>query len=476
MMIPRLSASELLSRRQNRFDLQETVARQIIDRVRTYKDRALIELSHEIDGISLDMEGLQVSRDEIMRARAVVDREFMDAAMFAFENIKAFHERQPIASWTMELDGDGFLGQRMAPLKRVGIYTPGGKAAYPSTVMMTAIPARVAGVEEIIMCTPLSKNGEINPFVLVAADICGVDKIFKVGGAQAIAAMAYGTDIVPRVDKIVGPGNAFVTSAKKLVYGDVGIDMLAGPSEILILADDTADPAFVAADMLSQAEHDELASAVLITTAAGLSDLVDAEVERQTRNAPRREVIIKALMRNGGAVKVSSMGEAIEISNEYAPEHLELLVADPMALLEKIRNAGTIFLGHYSPEPIGDYVAGPNHVLPTLGCARYRGTLGCLDFLKPINVVKYSPRNLAKASPYAIKLAETEGLFAHANSMRIRLDSIGAIQCQDNSAKDTKQDPRSDESMMQGSRPDESMTQDSHPDESMAGSRGNEAS
>ncbi|HHY46291.1 MAG TPA: histidinol dehydrogenase, partial [Firmicutes bacterium] len=319
------------------------------------------------------------------------------------------------------------LGQVIVPFKRVGIYVPGGTAAYPSTVVMTSTPANVAGVEEIVMCTPPGPGGVANPFVLVAADICKVSRIFKVGGAQAIAAMAYGTETVPAVDKIVGPGNVYVTTAKKLVYGDVGIDMLAGPSEVLVIADSTADPRFVAADLLSQAEHDALASPILITTSVWLADEVAREINALLPALPRRETAAKSLDENGAILLVDSLDEAMEIANDYAPEHLELLVKDPMALLDKVRNAGTVFLGPYSPEPVGDYIAGPNHVLPTMGSARYRGTLGTQDFFKPVNIVRMSPEAARNVAPHVIRLAQIEGLEAHANSMKIRFEN-GDIQ------------------------------------------------
>ncbi|HHY47883.1 MAG TPA: histidinol dehydrogenase [Firmicutes bacterium] len=435
-MIPELSAEEFLARRRHLLGLQESVARRVIEQVREQGDEALARLTWEFDRVRLDAANLGVTPGEVKQAYQVVDRQFIEALEHAKRNVQDFHERQLQGPWTYTSPDGARLGQALVPVDRVGIYVPGGTAAYPSTVVMTAIPAKVAGVGQVIMCTPPGPDGKVNPYTLVAADLCGVDKVFRLGGAQAIAAMAYGTGTIPAVDKIVGPGNAFVTAAKKLVFGDVGIDMLAGPSEVLIIADDSAIPEFVAADLLSQAEHDVLASALLLTTSRDLAGRVIEAIEGQISSLPRRGIIERALGGNGAIVLVHSLDQAVEIANMYAPEHVEIMVRDPHAISGRLRSAGTVFLGPYSPEPVGDYIAGPNHVLPTLGAARYRGGLGTQDFLKPINIVEYSKSALEAVAEHAIRLARTEGLTAHANSVEVRLTfgapdavpiSVGAV-------------------------------------------------
>ncbi|MDI7246486.1 MAG: histidinol dehydrogenase [Bacillota bacterium] len=419
-MIPTLSVEDLLARRHCGLDLHISAARRIVNEVRERGDGALVQLTRELDHVALDPGQLRVTPEAVQQAYAAVDTEFVEAVRHAKRNVWAFHETQVPRPSIAVLDGYA-VGRASTPIERAGLYVPGGTAAYPSTVVMTAVPAKVAGVSEVIMCTPPGPSGEVNPFTLVAADVCGVDKVFRVGGAQAIAAMAYGTETIPAVDMIVGPGNSFVTAAKKLVFGDVGIDMLAGPSEILIIADESAVPEFVAADLLSQAEHDVLASAVLLTTSADLAEEVVEEIERQLSLLPRRDIIARSLRGSGAIVLVQSLDQAVDVANAYAPEHIEIMTRRPLDIGKRIKNAGAVFLGTYSPEPVGDYIAGPNHVLPTQGSARYRGSLGVQDFLKSINVIQYDESALREVAEHAIVLARTEGLMAHANSIEVRL-------------------------------------------------------
>ncbi|MEW6226676.1 MAG: histidinol dehydrogenase [Bacillota bacterium] len=419
-MIPRLSVEELLARRHCSLDLHISTARRIVNEVREQGDEALVRLTRELDRVALDPGELRVTPQAVQRAYEAVDSEFVEAIRHAKTNVWAFHERQVPRPSVAVVDGYG-VGRVSTPIQRAGLYVPGGTAAYPSTVVMTAVPAKVAGVDEVIMCAPPGPGGEINAFTLVAADVCGVDKVFRVGGAQAIAAMAYGTETIPAVDMIAGPGNSFVTAAKKLVFGDVGIDMLAGPSEILIIADESAVPEFVAADLLSQAEHDALASAVLLTTSADLAEEVIEEIERQLSLLPRRDIITRSLRDSGAVVLVQSLDQAVDAANAYAPEHIEIMTRRPLDIGKRIKNAGAVFLGPYSPEPVGDYIAGPNHVLPTRGSARYRGSLGVQDFLKSINVIQYDESALREVAGHAMMLARTEGLMAHANSIEVRL-------------------------------------------------------
>jgi histidinol dehydrogenase len=394
---------------------------QILKRVKREGNRALIELELELDGVSLSAQGLKVTPREIEQAYEQVNKKQVEHLREAARRIEAFHQRQLQSSWfTTEAPGI-ILGQLIRPIARVGVYVPGGKASYPSSVLMNIIPARVAGVEDIIICSPPTKDGGIAPGILIAADITGVADIYKLGGAQAVAAMAYGTETIPKVDKIAGPGNIYVSLAKKMVYGQVGIDMLAGPSEILIIADDTAQPAYVAADLLSQAEHDELARPLLITTSEKLAHRVEQELDRQLDGLERKNIALEALENNGMIILVATLDEALELANRIAPEHLELAIADPHAALHRIQHAGAVFLGHYTPEALGDYIAGPNHVLPTGGGARFSSPLGVYDFIKRTSMVYYNQDALTRQGKSAMGLARMEGLEAHAHSVKVRL-------------------------------------------------------
>lgn len=390
------------------------IVRRIVDDVRRRGDAALIEWTKKIDGVELSGD-FAINVDEIPPAENFISARGLKAIKHAAENIRSFHAEQMPHSWITWRGENSMLGQAIIPLDRVGVYVPGGTAAYPSSVLMNIIPAKVAGVREVIMCTP-----NTNPHVLTAAKLAGVDKIFKIGGAQAIAAMAFGTEKIPRVNKIVGPGNIFVTLAKKEVYGHCDIDMLAGPSEILIIADDTADPVYAAADLLSQAEHDPLACSILITTSADLAEKVSAQVAEQIAKLPRREIAAASIERNGLIVIAQDLEEAIYFANYSAPEHLELLTREPLSLLPKIRNAGAVFLGAYSPEPLGDYIAGPNHVLPTGGTAKFYSVLNVNTFLKRTSLISYTKNDLLNAADDIIRLAEAEGLKAHAQAIRKR--------------------------------------------------------
>lgn len=396
----------------------------IISGVRKDGDEALYRYTEKFDHVTLD--SLIVSKEELIEAKKEVDAGFLDALQQAIENIKAFHEQQKEKSWFVNKEPGILLGQKVTPLDKVGVYVPGGKAAYPSTVLMDVIPAKIAGVEKIVLTTPPQANGKINPHVLVAAQLVGVDTIYKVGGAQAIAALAYGTETIEKVAKIVGPGNAFVARAKKWVYGDVAIDMIAGPSEICIVADQTAPPSFVAADLLSQAEHDESASSICVTTSIALAEQIIAEVEKQTNTLERKEIIIQSLKQNGKIIVTANLQEAFLIVNELAPEHLQLMVENPNESLSSIKNAGAIFLGNYSPEPLGDYFAGPNHTLPTNGTAKFASPLGVYDFMKKSSIISYSKEALQQAADPIIKIATVEGLTAHANSIQLRKDDTNA--------------------------------------------------
>ena len=385
------------------------IVRKIVSDVRKFGDKAVIDYTKLIDGVEIDNFAVELGEIDI-------NPEILASIKVAAENIRRFHVEQLPKSWITYRGENSLLGQAVIPLDRVGVYVPGGTAAYPSSVLMNIIPAKVAGVREIIMCTP-----NANKIVLAAAKIAGVDKIFKIGGAQAIAAMAFGTEQIPRVNKIVGPGNIFVTLAKKEVYGHCDIDMLAGPSEILIIADENANPVYAAADLLSQAEHDPLACSILITTSQNLAENVAAQVDIQLKNLPRREIAEAAINRNGLIVVAENLDEAIDFANFSAPEHLELLIQEPFALLPKIKNAGAIFLGAYSPEPLGDYLAGPNHVLPTGGTAKFYSVLNVETFLKRTSLISYTKNDLLGASEDIIRLANSEGLTAHANAISIRL-------------------------------------------------------
>ncbi|MBQ3157617.1 MAG: histidinol dehydrogenase [Clostridia bacterium] len=426
-MIPILNmadAQALKARVMNRSQLQnEEVSRrvkEIVTHVREEGDAALFEYTARFDKAQINADNVLVSREEIDKAYEAASPEWLAAMREAAKRITAFHEKQKQNTW-INFDAAISLGQKVTPLSRVGVYVPGGTAAYPSSVLMNVLPAKVAGVKEIVMVTPPGKDGGISyPLSLVAADIAGVDKIYKIGGAQAVAALAFGTESIPRVDKITGPGNIYVANAKREVFGHVGIDMVAGPSEVLVIADDTADPRYVAADLLSQAEHDPLAAAILVTDSAKLADAVDAELARQTALLPRREVVEQSLSAYGTIVVAPTMADCADIANQIAPEHLELSVAEPYALLPLIENAGAIFMGHYSPEPLGDYLAGPNHVLPTSGTARFFSPLSVDDFVKKSSLICCTRAELERVADQVILLAQQEGLDAHANSVAIR--------------------------------------------------------
>jgi histidinol dehydrogenase len=410
----------IINRGETATDEVAVVVKEVVERVRKEGDPALLEYTEKFDRVALALKDIKVTPQEIKDAYAHVDQKKVDALKLAAANIRSFHEKQKISSWVNQ-EADGvILGQLARPIGRAGVYVPGGKACYPSSVLMNVIPAKVAGVEHLIMCSPVP-GGTLNPYILVAADIAGVSDIYKVGGAQAIAAMAYGTATIPKVDKIVGPGNIYVATAKRYVFGQVDIDMIAGPSEILVIADDSADPSFVAADLLSQAEHDELASSILITTSRALADRVNAEVERQLANLSRKEIARKALDHFGAIVLVKTLQEAADASNSIAPEHLELAVEKPFDLLALIKNAGAIFLGHYTPESVGDYIAGPNHVLPTGGTARFFSPLSADSFMKKSSLIFYTKEGLDKVAEAVMQIADVEGLEAHGNTIRIRM-------------------------------------------------------
>ncbi|RKO66972.1 histidinol dehydrogenase [Desulfofundulus salinus] len=403
---------------------EEAIARvrEIIAGVRDGGDEALCRYTARFDGINLTPEELKVKPEEISEAKKQVKEDFLAALAVAVENITAYHRRQLTNSW-MEPDARGLLvGQLVRPLARVGVYVPGGTAAYPSSVLMNALPARVAGVKEIAMVTPPDREGKINPHTLVAADLAGVTEIYKVGGAQAIAALAYGTQTIRPVDKIVGPGNLYVTLAKQQVFGLVDIDMLAGPSEVLVIADDSADPRHVAADMLSQAEHDPLAQALLLTPDSQLAQAVKEELKRQLNDLPRQEIAAESLASHGAIILTRDIAQAVDLANRFAPEHLELVVREPFSWLGRITTAGAVFLGPHAPEPLGDYLAGPSHVLPTGGTARFYSPLGVDAFLKRISVISCSREAFLEMAPHIIRLARVEGLDAHARAVEVRLD------------------------------------------------------
>ncbi|MBU3141933.1 histidinol dehydrogenase [Clostridium sp. CF012] len=395
----------------------------ILEDVKTRGDDAIIEYTQKFDSKFVTLENLIVTSDEIKKAYEMVDKDFLDAITLAKQNVKEFHENQVKNSWMMTKEKGVILGQTVRGLESVGIYVPGGTAAYPSTVIMNAIPAKVAGVKNLVMVTPPTADGSVNPHILVAADIAGVDKIYKVGGAQAIAGLAFGTKCISKVDKIVGPGNIYVAMAKKSVFGYVDIDMIAGPSEILIIADDTANEKFIAADLMSQAEHDVLASAMLITTSRELAEKVACELEIQIKTMSRKDIISESLEKYGVILISQNIKEAIDLANKIAPEHLEVLLNNPFDFLGDIKNAGSIFLGKYSPEPLGDYIAGPNHVLPTSGSARFFSPLSVDDFIKKSSYIYYTKDALCEVADKVIKLTEVEGLTAHGNSIKVRLES-----------------------------------------------------
>lgn len=426
-MIPILRAGdrEALERRvMNRSQLQnDDVAasvREIVARVRREGDQALFAYTQKFDRANINAENVLVTRQEIDAAYAAASPDWLEAMREAARRITAFHEKQRQNTW-MDFQPGIALGQKITPLRRVGVYVPGGTAAYPSSVLMNVLPAKVAGVKEIVMVTPPGPDGGVSyPLALVAADLAGVDRIYKIGGAQAIAALAFGTETIPRVDKITGPGNIYVANAKREVFGHVGIDMVAGPSEVLVIADASANPRFVAADLLSQAEHDPLAAAMLLTDSEAVAFAVQAEIERQAALLPRREVVNRSLAAHGAIVLADTLADCVDIANRIAPEHLELSVAEPYALLPLIENAGAIFLGHWSPEPLGDYLAGPNHVLPTSGTARFFSPLSVDDFVKKSSVICCTREELARVSGQVRLLARQEGLDAHANAIAVR--------------------------------------------------------
>ncbi len=418
-----ISFFEKLTKRAQ-FDDEEYAAATsaIVAEVKKNKDQALFMYTEQFDKVSLTKENIKVTREEIKEAYTLVDENMQRIIKRSADRIRNFHSKQKRNSW-MDLDETGsILGQLVLPMESCGVYVPGGKAAYPSSVLMNVIPAQVAGVEKIIMVTPPQAGGKINPVVLISADIAGVTDIYKVGGAQSIAALAFGTESIPKVDKIVGPGNIYVALAKREVYGYVSIDSIAGPSEILILADKSANPKYVAADMLSQAEHDELASSVVVTDCEELAQAIAKEVTIQTNQLSRKEIIEKSLRDFGAIIVTKTMDEAIQISNDIAPEHLEIATDDPFALLPKIKNAGAIFLGHYTPEPVGDYMAGPNHVLPTNGTARFFSPLCVDDFIKKPSILSFTKESLKPLYKDVIDFAESEALTAHANALRVRYD------------------------------------------------------
>ncbi len=405
-------------------DLHERVEG-IVAAVRDKGDAALLELTARFDDVSLRADGLAVTAPEYDRAEQQAGPRTVRALRYAAERIERFHRATLPRSWSMEDDTGSRLGQEIRPLERVGIYVPGGRAAYPSTVLMTAVPARVAGVREVVLVSPPAPDGTLNPAVLTAARIAGVTEAYRVGGAQAIAALAYGTDTIRRVDKIVGPGNIYVALAKRRVFGDVGIDMLAGPSEVVVVADADADPGCVAADLLAQAEHDPMARALLLTPSRALLERVHAETARRLTELPRREIAADALRAHGALVLTATLDEALEVANRLAPEHLELAVADPETLLPRVTNAGAVFVGRFTPEVVGDYVAGPSHVLPTGGTARFSSALGTEDFVKRLSVIRYSTQGLVEAWPHLAELARVEGLDAHGAAARARIATTG---------------------------------------------------
>lgn len=411
----------LLKRSPNNYGEFEGRVNAIIEEVRNNRDQAVFNYTKQFDGADINAGNILVTEEEIAEAYEQVDTTLLAVIRKSLVNIKKYHEKQVQNSWFTTEDGI-ILGQKVTALATVGVYVPGGKAVYPSSVLMNVLPAKVAGVDRIVMCTPPSKDGKVYPSTLVAAKEAGVDEIYKVGGAQAIAAMAFGTESVPKVDKIVGPGNIYVALAKKAVFGYVSIDSIAGPSEILVLADETANPRYVAADLLSQAEHDEMASAILITTSQKLAEEVSAEIDQFVAELSRKEIIQKSLDNYGYILVADNMEEAIDTVNAIASEHMEIVTADPFHVMTKIRNAGAIFIGEYSSEPLGDYFAGPNHVLPTNGTAKFFSALSVDDFIKKSSIISYSWEALEKVHKDIEQFAECEKLTAHANSIRVRFE------------------------------------------------------
>ncbi|RGX91016.1 histidinol dehydrogenase [Roseburia sp. OF03-24] len=412
----------LLKRSPNSYGEFEGRVNEIIENVRANRDAAIFDYTKRFDGADINAENILVTEDEIKEAYEKVDEKLLAVIRKALVNIRKYHEKQRQYSWFDSEESGIILGQKVTALEKVGVYVPGGKAVYPSSVLMNIVPAKVAGVKKIVMTTPPGKDGKVNPATLVAAKEAGVDAIYKVGGAQAIAALAFGTESIPKVDKIVGPGNIYVALAKKAVFGFVSIDSIAGPSEIMVLADETANPRFVAADLLSQAEHDEMASAILVTTSRTLAEQVSKEVEGFVAQLSRKEIIQKSLDNYGYILVAENMDEAIATVNEIASEHLELVTKNPFETMTKIRNAGAIFVGEYSSEPLGDYFAGPNHVLPTNGTAKFFSPLSVDDFIKKSSIISYSREALEPIYKDIVQFAECEQLTAHANSIRVRFE------------------------------------------------------
>lgn len=413
---------DLLKRSPNQYTEYEKRVSVILAAVRERKDEALFEFTERFDGVSMTAEQIRVTEEEIQEAYDLAEPSLIEIIRKAKKNIREYHEKQRQYSWFDSKPNGSLLGQKITPLQRVGVYVPGGKAVYPSSVLMNILPAKVAGVEEIVMVTPPGKNGKVSPNTLVAAKEAGVDVIYKVGGAQAIGALAYGTESIPKVDKIVGPGNIYVALAKKAVYGHVNIDAIAGPSEILVLADESANPRYVAADLLSQAEHDELASAILVTTSEKLAEEVSAQVDVFVEQLSRTEIMKKSLENYGYILVADTMEQAIDVANEIASEHLEIMTKNPYDVMMKIRNAGAIFIGEYSSEPLGDYFAGPNHVLPTNGTAKFFSPLSVDDFIKKSSIIAYSKAALEEVHEDIEHFAEAEQLTAHANSIKVRFE------------------------------------------------------
>ncbi len=413
---------DLLKRSPSQYPEQEETVRRIVSDVQQNGDKAVFSYEEQFDHVTLDAASVEVSEAEVKEAYDQVEETLLSVMRKALVNIRAYHEKQVEQSWFTSRSDGVILGQKITPLDTVGVYVPGGKAVYPSSVLMNIVPAKIAGVPKIVMCTPPGKDGKVNPNTLVAAKEAGADRIFKVGGAQAIAAMAFGTASIPRADKIVGPGNIYVALAKKAVFGYTGIDSIAGPSEILVLADESADPKYVAADLLSQAEHDEMASAILITTSRILAEQVSKEVDAFLATLSRREIIEKSLERFGYLLVAENLSDAIDAANDIAPEHMEILTKEPFAVMTKVRNAGAIFLGPYSSEPLGDYFAGPNHVLPTNGTARFFSALGVDAFVKRSSIISYSKEALEEIHEDIETFAKCEQLTAHANSIAVRFE------------------------------------------------------
>lgn len=415
-------ATKFQGRKTNVSEEVNQIVQNIVDDIRAKGDEALFDYAKKLDGYKLTKENLTVTPAERVAGLEKIDPDYLRILQRAKKQIEEFHKHQLGNSWTTYKENGVIMGQIARPLERVALYVPGGTAAYPSTVIMNAVPALLAGVEDLVIITPVKADGLVNPNILAAAEVCGISTIYKVGGAQAVAAVAYGTSSIPKVDKIVGPGNLFVATAKKICYGIVDIDMIAGPSEVLIIADEYANPKYVAADLMAQAEHDKLASAILVTTSEKLVVLVNKELDRQVKSLERREIIESSIENYGGAILVDTLDEAFEVSNQLAPEHLEILTQDSLAQLPKVKNAGSIFLGEYTPEPLGDYMSGSNHVLPTGGTAKFYSGLGVYSFVKYSTFSYYPKAILATFKDDVEAFAESEGLTAHANSIAVRFD------------------------------------------------------